>query len=105
MIGRDVSFSGCRPNIDTVPTLMQSHPRVAFQKPLSSDSGLPLPRTLAAVSRPSRRGDLLSGRFHLTRYHQNDRLSERLLQADADLLMYYDNALMRMVVAWVRDRA
>jgi hypothetical protein len=50
MIGRDVSFSGCRPNIDTVPTLMQSHPRVAFRKPLSSDSGLPLPRTLAAVS-------------------------------------------------------
>jgi len=51
---------------------------------------------LAAVSRPSRRGDLLSGRFHLTGHHQNDRLSERLLQADADLLMYTDNALMRI---------
>ena len=105
MIGRDVSFSGCRPNIDTVPTLMQSLPRVAFQEPLSSDSGPPLPRTLAAVSRPSRQSDLLSGQFHLARYHQSDCLSERLLQPDADLLMYYDNALMRMVVAWARDRA
>jgi len=41
----------------------------------------------------------------LARYHQNDRLSERVLQAYADLLMYDDNALMRMVVACARDRA
>ena len=99
MIGCDVSFPGCRPNINTVPTLMQSHPRVAFRKPLSSDSGLPLPRTPAAVSRPSHRGDLLSGRFHLDRYHQTNRLSERLLHEDAYLLLYTDNALMRMGAA------
>jgi hypothetical protein len=39
------------------------------------------------------------GRFHFARYHQTDRLSERPLQADADLLMYNDNALMRIGVA------
>ena len=56
-------------------------------------------KTLVAVSRASFRCDLLSGQFHHIRYHQTDRLSERVLREVADLLMDCDNALMRMGVA------
>ena len=50
----------------------------------SQGADVSLPTTLAVVSRPSCRGDLFRVSFIFSGITKNDRLSERVLQEDAD---------------------